>query len=442
MASTTKPIVLDETGVRIAEALEDIAENTVTMTITATATDGVSCAGQTIKVMDVATGIKFTEFVYSGQPQSVVIPKGMSYRVIPVVTLADHYCDDVASGIAMTNVAVSLSYKSVASITTFPALKAAMNAGLGPHIPIGKEVSFTWAPSDQASQVLTWSVMNYNDADDFVDLMMKVTLNQSKYVDAPEALYKATSQLAAGNYSFIHSGATYYFTLTSAIPAGGQLRATTTQFFTYNDAYTDEALETGSVSTTAIAGATSLGTTGAGVLNHMDRVTGGSNCYGESAIDQWIKGTGTNWWNPATMFDRVPNYSTQEGFLSGVPQEVLDAVDDVDVKCFNTSTYTAPDSAYAKNTRYTVNRKFYLASQMEHYGSADFDDGSRQFDAYIGTGDSAKIIQSRFRWLRSPHSSASGVRFVSSYGYSNYYYACDTGVYVVLACRISKSEIE
>ena len=43
-------------------------------------------------------------------------------------------------------------------------------------------------------------------------------------------------------------------------------------------------LETGTVSTTEISGATSLGTTASGNLNHMSRVNYGSNNYKESAL--------------------------------------------------------------------------------------------------------------------------------------------------------------
>jgi len=442
MSTVTKPIMLDETGERIADALESMAENTVTMTITATATDSVSCAGQTIKVMDVASGIKFTEFVYSGQPQSVTIPKGMSYNVIPVVTLAEHYCDDVASGIAMTNVAVSLSYKSIASITTFPAMKAAVEAGLASRIPIGKTISFTHA----SEGVLEYEMVNYNPIDDSLEFLQKTTLNQQKQFDAPEALYKPTTQMSAGAYSFVNGSTTYYFTLTVNVPANGHVRATTSAFQTYQDAYHTEPLESGAVSTTAIAGATSIGTVGQGVLNHMDRVNYGSNDYGESNLSAWLcaSGDGDAWWTPKTMFDRPPSYVSDDGFLKGVPQNVLDSVDTSSIVTGVNTTYVAPDSTHTKGSTYTMQAKFYLPTQNNLFGQSDIADGTRRYGAYIGASDSARIhrygTSARTWWLRSPHAGSGLVRGVYSSGSSNFDTVNDS-CGVVPACKISKSAI-
>jgi len=178
----------------------------------------------------------------------------------------------------------------------------------------------------------------------------------------------------------------------------------------------------------------------------MDRVNYGSNDYGESNLSAWLcaSGDGDAWWTPKTMFDRPPSYVSDDGFLKGVPQNVLDSVDTSSIVTGVNTTYVAPDSTHTKGSTYTMQAKFYLPTQNNLFGQSDIADGTRQYGAYIGASDSARIhrygTSARIWLLRSPGSNANTVRSVNSNGSSNCYYAYGS-FGVVPACKISKSAI-
>lgn len=443
MSEISKPIMLDETGQRIADALEQMADNKIAMTITAIASDSVSVAGQEIIIKDVTNNLVYKRFNYSGQPEIIEVPYGMAYRVETNVTLSMHYCDDLVVGIADADKTILLTYKTLASISTFPALKSALNAGLGRYITPEMEISFT----HEKEGVMTFNPISYNPDTETVELLLNRTLTDQKQFDTPEALGQASSEMPAGNYTFKSGSTSYYFTLTQAIPQGGQFRCTTTAFQTYASPYDTIAIETGSVGTTALSGATDLGTSGSGMLNHMDRVNFGSNDGGESNLIRWLMSDGDadDWWEPQTMFDRPPSFTNADGFLKGVPQEVLDVVDTSDVAFGTNSTYVAPDSQHTKSGVYTMQMKFFLPSEANMFSTSTMPDGTKQYKFLIGQPDSVKIRRhngsARLWWLRSPHSNAYSVRYVRTNGssHSNHAYN-DYGV--VPACRISKSVIE
>ena len=142
------------------------------------------------------------------------------------------------------------------------------------------------------------------------------------------------------------------------------------------------------------------------------------------------------------MFDRPPSYKNKKGFLSGVPQEVLNVIANTEVKCGSQNVYCAPDSNHTKNSKYTLNRKFYLASEMEVFGTTIVDDGSKQFQLYIDAtnADRIKYYNSSARgwWLRSPYSDALNERSVYSSGVVTNFNAY-VGSGAVAACQIAKS---
>lgn len=122
--------------------------------------------------------------------------------------------------------------------------------------------------------------------------------------DAPEAIYYAESQLAAGTYHFTTDGydkwaaGTYQFTLTQAVPAGGQI-VLNGYYDAHQGAFTNAKINTYASRTTTtpiesnvaiIAGSagTNLGTTGEGNVNHIQRISYGSNNYKESAMRQFL----------------------------------------------------------------------------------------------------------------------------------------------------------
>ena len=258
--------------------------------------------------------------------------------------------------------------------------------------------------------------------------------------------------LAVGSYSFIDGSSTYYFTLTTAIPSGGQLRATTSAFQTYASMEATATLETGTVSTTEISGATSLGTTANGNLNHMSRVNYGSNNYKESALFQWLNSTeAANTPMPRiTKFSRPCTYSVP-GFLGALDSSFVAAIDYTTWLCSTNNTYECPTSlggTVAKSNTYTVTAKVGLASEMEIFGSyGGTADGSTVFDLFNGaTADDRKKYQpgtstARYWWLRSPDwGNAYGERLVYSSGSAGNDVAYHSYA-VVPAVKISKTVV-
>lgn len=438
----SKPIFLDETGQRIANSLEKLIEKTGShkLIIVATADDNVDIVDQTIEIYNANTNTIFATVVYNS-PTAITlnVPDGFSYLIKPKSTLEKHYCTDRPSGMVTEDTTITITYKSLGSLSTFMDLQGILDSGMGKYVELGTEVSFTH--ETYGDQI--FEVVNYDSENDIFTLLNKNTISTDNFeIDASEALLKATEVMNPGNYTFKVNTTSYYFTLTQALPVGGQLKAKSEEFFTYESPYESSYLEKGTVSTDVLDSAIDLGTTGKGVLNHWDRVQYGSNDYGESAIDQWLNGTGTDWWTAKTMFDRPPSYKNKKGFLSGVPQEVLNVIANTEVKCGSQNVYCAPDSNHSINSKYTLNRKFYLASEMEIFGTTIVDDGSKQFQLYIDATNADRIkyynSSARYWWLRSPYSYAHYERTVVSSGVvtSNCAYG---GLGAVAACQITKS---
>lgn len=261
--------------------------------------------------------------------------------------------------------------------------------------------------------------------------------------DAPEAFYYAETELAAGTYNVILATAyggwatgTYQFTLTQAVPAGGQLRIngyestaiTSLKVQSFANRTTNTATE--SVAITAGSGGTNLGTFGEGAINSIQRVSYGSNNYKESAMRQFLNSSAAagSVWTPQTKFDRPPSWLTSlAGYKNGLDQDFLAVVGKVVLPCSANNTYEAPDSSITKGTKYTLNDEFYLASAMEIFNTNwDVADDSKVFPFYEGAVNADRI---KYRdgsaadwWLRTPISGhAIYVRIVSSDGtVSNY----------------------
>lgn len=440
MATVTKPILKDETYAAKMDLLIGCFSGH-TLTIHASASDSTAFSGQEVRIKEATTGvIAATVYVNSTTDTAVTLPNGFNYVLQPVCTLANKYCDDTPSGILTANTTVNLVYHDIGDVTTFTAIKAALNAGLGSRIPIGQQVTLVHSTYGN----IVFDVVDYQEDGETITLLAHNVLLNDFQFDAPEATYGAkTAALPAGNYSFVHSNTTYYFTTTVEVPVNGQIVLKTTSFNSYSSGSSITPLENGAVSTTSIAGAISLGTTGTTALNNMDKVNSGSSIYSESAIHQWLNSYATagNWWTPMTRFDRINSQATAiDGFMAGIAQNVIDVVDTSVVACY-ANGYVSPDSTMQPNSKYNCNAKFFLAGQGEVYGTGS--EGSACFDAFINTGNSAKIKKynnsARHWWLRSPISTNYEYYVYTDGSLNNYYANYSSGV--VPACKISKSTI-
>lgn len=179
--------------------------------------------------------------------------------------------------------------------------------------------------------------------------------------DAPEAYYTFPDGLPAGSYSMTignyntqyGGGKTWYFTLASAIPAGGQLfipwnagyQINVNKMSSYASGDSATPIESVSISETAISGAVELGTLENGAphdesvtvsgasyavkCNNIGVACNGSNVWKTSAIRQWCNSANPKGsvWKAQTVFDRPPSWATTlDGFLYGLDPELVSAI--------------------------------------------------------------------------------------------------------------------
>lgn len=270
-------------------------------------------------------------------------------------------------------------------------------------------------------------------------LQLHDCVNVSLQYNARGALYYAQTQLAAGTYHITCKGRTDYtadndktfqFTLTNAVPAGGQIVVEATQsqtlagktVHTYSDAESTSAIETTTLSEGS--GGTSLGATDgtADHVNHIQRVVWASNNWKQSAIRQLLNSSAAagSVWTPQTDFDRPPAWAnTQNGFLNGVDADFLDVIGEVE-KTTSISTLDGDGSE-------TLAEKIWLPSLPEVYGGKNggIDEGEPY--AYYadhsdlaapGRGADGNRIKydnggtnARYWWLRSAAVSNAGQNF-------------------------------
>ncbi|MBP3698912.1 MAG: hypothetical protein J6J01_05485 [Oscillospiraceae bacterium] len=329
---------------------------------------------------------------------------------------------------------------SQVDISTWEGIQKAVRSGIAKDIlPVGSQLAVNHSVyGTRLFDVVAHDYLkSVHDENAHTMTIQQHDLLPSTQFDAPEAFYYAEAELPAGTYNVILATAyggwaagTYQFTLTQAVPAGGQLRIngyestaiTSLKVQSFANRTTNTATE--SVSITAGSGGTSLGTFGV-ELNHPQRVSYGSNNYKESAMRQFLGSSAAagSVWTPQTKFDRPPSWQTSlAGYKAGLDQDFLAVVGKVVLPCSANNTYEAPDSSIAKGTKYTLNDEFYLASAREIFNTNwDVADDSKVFPFYEGAGNADRI---KYRdgsaanwWLRTPYSGdAHNVRLVFSDG--------------------------
>lgn len=205
--------------------------------------------------------------------------------------------------------------------------------------------------------------------------------------DAQETFYYCETELPAGTYHFTIDSSydttyndltSYQFTLTQAVPAGGQLtfpwgeyaNASTIKVSSYASATSTTAIE--QVAVSEGTDGTNLGTlTAAGDfinnLNSIHRVRLGSNNYKKSAIRQWLNSSAAagSVWTPQTKFDRPPSWvSTTDGFMNGMDADFLAVIG-------QTHIVVARNTVTDGGGYDVTSDKFFLPSRSEVYGGVE-----------------------------------------------------------------------
>lgn len=367
---------------------------------------------------------------------------------------------------------------TLTAVNTWEDIKNAVRLGLGEKLfPVGYE--FTTEDSVTGA-VITWVVRGHNHhaaANDKLEYTMTL---EAKYVygaasgtykslvfDETEALYYAAEELPAGTYNFTvanqawytaDNGKVFQFTLTKAVPAGGQIVMSMTYnatlegktVKTYASATSTAAIETATL--TEGSEGTSLGTTDGESenVNHMHRAIFGSNNYAQSAARQWLNSDAAAGavWAPSNIFDRPPSWNTSySGLMLGLPADFLAAVQPAVIACRTNSIYelnSLDGTEFTINQVYELHDKFFLLSRPEIYGtwdSATYKDGEL-LEFYEGFTDTERIKydaagSARICWLRSPTPGhANNERTVNTSGALYYSYA-NNGRGVAPACIIA-----
>ena len=341
------------------------------------------------------------------QPVSFRVSDGFAYYVEVTDNLAAHFKPTTVKGVINNaNAAVTLLYNDFSTIQTAPDIQAALDADMDLTELVGQQIT-----CQRGNDTLSWDVVDYDSVAKVVTLCTHDVLPDNMQFEPVQALMYCENGLAAGSYTFKQSNAQYYFTLTQAIPAGGQLRATTSEFQTYESTTATAQIESGTVSTETIDGATNLGQTGTGNLNHHDRVTYGSGNFGESGILQWLNSD-----SPAntpmprlTKFSR-PYVPTKAGFKADLDAEFLACIQDTTWQCSANNVYECPVSLGGiaqKGNPYTVTAKFALASEIEVFGEyGGVQDGGTVWGLYMDAEATDRIkyynTSARSWRLRSP----------------------------------------
>lgn len=370
---------------------------------------------------------------------------------------------------------------TLTAVNTWEDIKNAVRLGLGAKLfPVGYE--FTTEDATTGA-VITWVVRDHDKhAAANGKLTHSMTL-EAKYVysnsagtyltlvfDAYEALYYAAEEIPAGTYNFTWNYATgsmvngtYQFTLTKAVPAGGQIvlgtnssstAITGCKIATYATVAATAAIESGIVVTEGSEG-TSLGTIAATSatsenLNCAQRIMWGSNNYAQSAARQWLNSNAAEGsvWTPTNKFDRAPSWATSKaGFMKGLPADFLAAVQPAAIPCRTNSVFevnSLDGTEFTVNKVYTLNDMFFMLSRPEIYGDWDssaIKDGEL-LEYYEGFTNIERIKydaagSARYCWLRSPYPGyASYERRVHTSGALNFNSAI-TGIGVAPACIIA-----
>lgn len=211
--------------------------------------------------------------------------------------------------------------------------------------------------------------------------------------DSDEAMYFCEEGLSAGTYHFSipttwskAAAGSYQFTLTQAVPAGGQIAGlnrladvepATWTISTFESPSSTTAIET--VAVTSGSGGADLGALNVAVtgnMNSIHRVGYGSNRWSTSAMRQHLnsnKAAGSVW-TPQTNFDRPPSWvSNTAGFMHGLDPEFIKICADVELMtALSTVAGDATSAEGSAGTGFdTTVDKFFLPSRPEVFGGAD-----------------------------------------------------------------------
>ena len=275
---------------------------------------------------------------------------------------------DIASNSALLSVADKLDMQNIflaaiagkdngLPINDWGSVQAIVRAGLAPKVfAVGDQLSC----NHETYGELVWDIVGFDhdiptdkNLTHSMTLMLHNPINKSEF-DSAEYLFFANEELPAGVYSFslpegysVNFGGSenkkepYSFSIENSVPARGYLTISwgdgtdikTAHIKSFTGDNTQ--IETAEV-VDLVDGATELENIGSGI-NDISRARFGSNVYMESAIRKWLNSSKTagNWWSPSNVFDKVPPYAKNAGFLNGLDKDFVSAIGKVKKKAYD-----------------------------------------------------------------------------------------------------------
>lgn len=381
-----------------------------------------------------------------------------------------------------------MTKSQVGNFQHYADIRSVIRAGLASaFFNVGDQIVTDYAAADGKTYAAPWDVKHIDDTG--VYFGMHYAIPEDMRFDAPEAIYYAETELAAGTYH-IAVGAAYgngwkagqniQFTLAQAVPAGGQIviefgtnnandPTAGRVVRTYATIGAAEAIE--STTTSSGTGGTGLGTIGVGNtpqkangnLNAISRTIYGSSRYSESAIRQWLNSdaAANAWWTPKNNWDRPPRVAdlNRAGFLTRLPADFVKILDYNEITiALNTAEGLSSDRETVRDRIFLPSAEnLYIAPQLaeaeapawDYYKSLAQEAGLpgkfqrwqtypilRHFNLTSANGNLAPVNV----WLRSAYLSYSnGTLLVDSHGNITSYNAFDA-LRCPPACKIKKSE--
>ena len=374
MATVNKPILLDDTGKRIAEALEKIAEaeKRITITITAEDNNGGAVSGENIIVTNAVTGTQMYNVPYNGSAVDIQLSRD---TIVNITGSQDHigelgwYSPDTTQVLAIEDKSVVVKYKKLDLTKGFSAIKMAIQENPGVEIfPIGAtivkipyvaddgyEYEFPFAlkaydyyvkEEDKDTGKLTWGAKFQAIECGLKDIPLDVAETE-----------EATEATASGQlYYYGKSGDTYTLLEIGKNGSGGE----DVPYADYDKVYHNEVKDTSF-----------------SIIKH------GYNRYSHSAFHQYCNATGAagEWWSPQHIGDVKPSIADAvKGFAAGFNQEDLDAIASVKWHC-GLNTVSEPDKTLVGEDIYC---KFILPGCVEMFSSSTDSEHRKE-----GTADAA-----------------------------------------------------
>lgn len=275
-------------------------------------------------------------------------------------------------------------------------------------------------------------------------LVMKNQWNEAVQFDSKEAAFYFEDGLSAGTYYFTIGAQpwctedvnkSFMFTITTAIPAKGQLvfgnnyaaTCENARIYSYSSSSFTSPLEDVADNVSSPSGKTMtmtlwdgetgifLGTINNDVqtnINSIQRALLGNTNYKESAIRQWLTSDAVagSVWKPQTKFDRPPSWKdTLKGFMNGMDEDFLSVIKPT---LITTARSTSTDGGGVDITQ----DKIFLLSKPQVYGGATVSgvDEGAPYEYFLrysdlsaaGSGSDKNRIKTRngsaqWYWLRS-----------------------------------------